>query len=75
MSNQIRGGNDLLHDTPISNGTVVTDTEDPDPRKLVIVNTPGLSIEEWDATPKTTVADKNPGYDPGEGVVIASPKE
>jgi ParB family chromosome partitioning protein len=74
MSNQIRGGGGPLHDTSVSHGTVVTDTEDPDPRKLVVVNTPGLSIEEWDATPGTTVADKNPGHDPGEEVVIAAPK-
>lgn len=74
MSNQIRGESDRLHDTSITHGTVVTDTEDPEPRKLVVVNTPGIPITEWDADPRTTVADKNPGYDPSEEVVIAAPK-
>ncbi|MFC6770000.1 ParB/RepB/Spo0J family partition protein [Halorubrum pallidum] len=38
------------------------------------MNTPELSIDEWDATTEKTVADKNPSYDRDEQVVVAVPK-
>lgn len=54
-------------------GDYVIDTEDDDPDLAVVVNRPGLPIEEWTVSPaegeERTVAEDNPEYAADEPVV------
>jgi len=48
----------------------VIDGEDPDPDAAVVVDVPGVPIDDWIVYGDETVADQNPAYDPGDQVVV-----
>lgn len=51
-------------------GAIVEDREDSSPNPAVVINTPDLSIDEWNVPSGRTVADENPRYDHHEDVII-----
>lgn len=57
-------------------GSYVIDGDDDDPDLAVVLDRPGVSIEEWTVSPsegdERTVADDNPDYDPEEPTVVVA---
>jgi ParB family chromosome partitioning protein len=53
-----------------SPGDIVLDTDQDDPDKAIVVNTPPMTTDEWELRSGYTVADDNPSYDPNDDLAI-----
>lgn len=68
----------MSDDPPVAEvGARVVDRDDPDPNEAVVVNTPPVPADEWEAYTRydgeeVTVAADNPGYDAGAEVVVVA---
>lgn len=54
-------------------GDIVHDTEADEPIALVVVNVPGLELDEWEFEDGDTLADKAPKYPDDEEVIVVTP--
>ena len=54
-------------------GDIVHDTEADEPIALVVVNIPGLELDEWEFEDGDTLADKTPKYPDDDEVIVVSP--
>ncbi len=54
-------------------GDIVHDTEADEPIALVVVNIPGLELDEWEFEDGDTLADKTPKYPDDDEVIVVTP--
>lgn len=54
-------------------GDIVHDTEADEPIALVVVNIPGLELDEWEFEDGDTLADKTPKYPDADEVIVVTP--
>ena len=54
-------------------GDIVHDNEAEEPIALVVVNIPGLELDEWEFEDGDTLADKTPKYPDDDEVIVVSP--
>lgn len=54
-------------------GDIVHDTEADEPIALVVVNVPGIELDEWEFEDGDTLADKTPKYPDDDFVVVVVP--
>ena len=54
-------------------GDIVHDTEADEPIALVVVNIPGLELDEWEFEDGETLADKTPKYPDDDEVIVVTP--
>jgi hypothetical protein len=60
----------MMSETPIRVGDHVTDRDAENPSPALVVSRPGLSCDEYEIDESgRTVADVNPKYAPGDGVI------
>ncbi|WP_148416437.1 hypothetical protein [Haloferax sp. KTX1] len=54
-------------------GDIVHDTEADEPIALVVVNIPGLELDEWEFEDGDTLADKTPKYPDDDEIIVVTP--
>lgn len=54
-------------------GDIVHDTEADEPIALVVINIPGLELDEWEFEDGDTLADKTPKYPDDDEIIVVTP--